>query len=92
MPRGGPREGAGRRPGSNGANRRLFLFLIAAMRDEDLEDGKRLIAAQALAEALLPVGLRLNHTESNTGQRGLFAAAAARLLEGDQRRQGDSFQ
>jgi hypothetical protein len=78
MARGGKREGAGRKPGSYGADRRLFLNLIETMRDEARDDKARLVAALAVAEALLPVGLRDNHTKSNTGPRGI-AAAVARL-------------
>lgn len=86
MPRGGKRVGAGRKPGSHGADRRLFLSLIETMRDEERPDAQRLVAAIAVAEALLPVGLRSNHTKSNMGKRGLAAAAALLATDGDQRR------
>jgi hypothetical protein len=87
MSRGGKREGAGRKPGSHGADRRLFLSLIDTMRDEGRSDSQRLVAALAVAEALLPVGLRSDHTNSKTARRGLFAAAAARLDESEQPQQ-----
>lgn len=82
MPRGGKREGAGRKPGSYGADRRLFLNLLDTMRDTSRPDCDRLVAALAVAEALLPVGLRNDHTKSNTGRRGVIAGAVARLEEG----------
>jgi len=85
MPRGGKREGAGRKPGSHGADRRLFLDLIATMRDESRTDRERLVAASALAEALLPVGLPGNHTKSSTGRHertAILRAASAELQSG----------
>jgi len=88
MPRGGKREGAGRRPGSYGTDRRLFLSLLDTMRDESRPDRERLVAALAVAEALLPVGLRNDHTKSNTVRRGGIAAAAARISEGPVTRDG----
>jgi hypothetical protein len=66
MPRGGKRPGAGRKPGSYGADRRLFLDLIDKMRDETRSAPERLVAALAVAEALLPVSLRNIPRKSNT--------------------------
>lgn len=83
MPRGGKREGAGRKPGSYGADRRLFINCIEAMRDEGRSDRERLVAALAVAEALLPIGLRDNHTKSNMGCRGRIQNPAGENLGTD---------